>query len=460
MRGWGMGLILALLLFTAPARAFEECQIGSSDAGAIRDRVLDFIVTWTPVRYFEQLQAIQLSIPERSDLLMPSAFEVQGQPIVEVSLEFYRLLCRVVLATAYARDHKEYDATMRVMDSTRQCQQQGNIFRDCLIAHGEDLERQFQREYATISNEEKDNNQLIFTNAFYQIVLHEYAHIFLDHHRRIKNKKIDRIDAEYEADFFSITQATLNVTHPFAMMYLFALLSEFEVSDGHLSQYYETSYCRFRNVIAFGELYWGKPLEMIDLASMSNYFPRDFHKAHSEKSLGYPVPEFDSENCTKLGATYLQQAYTELNTLFQRLYSDVDLLLEQDPNAWPSAIPGNSRAIALLKDLIDMAVSFQWLKSLSAKLASLVIRRIGYDVGAEFVLPYIQSLFKDEKVAQNLTTPDYGRLLGQYGLAIFYGPGAWTLKLACGKASSCFWIRSGIFQVSPKAGRIWVISPS
>lgn len=425
MKRCQFALALVLIFLGAPANAFEECH-KLPDASALRESISRLIVLWTPARYFEELQAIQLLMPERSDALTPyAAFDTHGQPIVVVSLEFYSILCRFVLATSYIAEHPTSDVIDPVRNEIARCLQRGERFRACLNAYALALDKQFESQYAVISDDDKSLNELILSNALGQIVLHEYAHFFFDHHQRIQRGEIKRIDAEFEADFFAITQSAENVAYPWAMAYFFKTMSGIEFAAHSSSEEYENSYCRRENVVAIGDLYDAIPVQMINLVlGHKQHFTREDYASNFGKFMHTSTPAFDKDRCSKLSTSYLRQAHAELVAIYQRLYADVDWLLQQDQNVWPGGLPANASVIALQRDLLNMAASFQRLNSLAATLASMVTRRIGLHEPKTVTLPFVQSLLANATVAQSMPSSDYGRLLGEYGLALVYTPSA------------------------------------
>jgi hypothetical protein len=210
---------------SAPSLAFEACAIEKLSVPSLHKQISEFVLLSVPAKYLDVAQAIELQVPEREPKLIPYARwdPNTGKRIVVISQEFAQVLCRVAIATALWIDDVGIEQFKRTATETAGCIAKKSPFRDCLVSHAKALETVLKPEMAKMPKKTQDIYEYLFRSALRQIALHEYAHHLHDDFKR--GGTIRRKDAEFEADLFAVSIASVDVEPPSAQYYFFKPLA-------------------------------------------------------------------------------------------------------------------------------------------------------------------------------------------------------------------------------------------
>jgi hypothetical protein len=248
--------------------------------------------------------------------------------------------------------------------------------------------------------------------------MHEYAHHFLDHFDRIAGGQIERIDAEFEADFFAIMNGVQHGEPVSSMYYFFAALADIERhTDALVTPRYESGTCRALNVENITGVIGVAPIIIMNVAyggqySFSTLDVSDV-TAYRDELFGSGVQPLHDGSCGRIAESVLSEAFLEMRTLYDRVAAESTILMGDDLDA------DTTRIRALLADLIKLSQDFEYVNGVSAASASLILRKRnleGYSlkpfVGA------IDTLTESEDASANLLSGDFGRLLQAQGLSV------------------------------------------
>lgn len=248
--------------------------------------------------------------------------------------------------------------------------------------------------------------------------MHEYAHHFLDHFDRIEANRVSRIDAEFEADYFAIMNGVQYGEPTSAMYYFFSAIADIEYyTDTLVTPKYESGACRTKNVENVTAITSIAPLIVLDVAYGGRYRLGSLSSSdierYGDEVFRSGVPALIEGSCGRIAEAMLADAFLELKSLYYRIATDGEFLLGEGSG------PDPDRTNALLRDLFQMARSFEYMNGIAASSASLILRKRGLE--GRDLAPFVgsmDSLLETSEVNENLLSGDYGRLLQAQGLSL------------------------------------------
>ncbi len=398
--------------------AQEICNSVSANSEELKREILESVLRRTPVKYHKLANEIRIIIEDSNESIIPTAVFVQGVKGVIIPRKFINILCSISHATyMYLEDpqNRNYDQEARV---AADCLDNGNPLSNCLIGFSDQMMDKNSIAFSSLSGEEQNVAYVLFRSSLNQVMMHEFAHHYLNHFERISKNQITRIDAEFEADYFAIINGIIAADASSSMYYFFKVLADIEHYTNRLrTPDYESAKCRTINVENVVGIMGVAPLAVLDAAFGGNFvFKRnspELLKVDIEKYLTSPMQPLDPESCGKLSKTTLEIVHQELKQFCLRIAKDSDYLLSQ-----PEKLDV-TRTKTLLRDLSEMAVNFTYINPIVSKAISLILRRWGLR-GYKFnlIIDIIDELMDNPKVVDELLSEDYGRLLQSQGLSI------------------------------------------
>jgi hypothetical protein len=269
-----------------------------------------------------------------------------------------------------------------------------------------------------MSNDHRKTDFAIYKAALNQIVMHEFAHHFLDHLARIKGGKLARIDAEFEADLFAILNGVQAGEPASAMFYFFDAMAEIEQRTQILkTNDYESGSCRSSNVDNITEFFGITPILVLDGAFgggayASRTSPQMFFSLGKEQFAH--TPTLKSGYCGRIASVALPAAFEELRHLYLRVGEDVKFLYSDQQN------PDSDRANRLLRDLAEMSTTFHYMDGIAMKCMALMLQKWGLK-GHRLtpLLGQVDKLVNTPELAGKFQSEDLGRLFLAEGIAVF-----------------------------------------
>lgn len=409
-------LLTSLIFFINYAYAFDVCETLGNDPEQLLRRITEKSIDRAPVKYHALARDIKIITNAPSETIIPFAVEIEDSKIIVLPIPFAKILCNLSYATFFDVEGIKSAAFNQAATSAGKCFESGGSQKSCLTQFSNNLSDQYKDLYIEQTDKVKETMRRIFYDALYQIVYHEYAHHFLDHFKRIKTKNITRPDAEFEADYFSILNATQGGQVPSAMIYFFNGLSKIEgYTDALVTPEYESAGCRAKNVANITIFTGAAPMALIATASGSgSQLERNSLtnvEAAAMPQFGNDPPRIGS-SCGKLAEEVLKKAYEELKQLYLRMSRDSSLLLAKDEEMHVD------QAVSLLYDLSDMTSRFTFMNELAAKTTSSIALRLTLHYKKRPISEVIERIINTNNVKDNIISEDYGILLNIQGLYI------------------------------------------
>jgi hypothetical protein len=412
---WFLLVLLATFL-AGPAMAFDECDRNFQDPRRLAEDARKMALLRAPVRFREMAEAIKLVVGGPESASMPFATEQQGTRIVVVPKPFARIACQMSLSTFLTVGGAPPNRFDQAAHAAAKCLDTGNPMASCLSAFGSNLAAGYRDDFAEYSLEDRNVPLGIARGALWQVVQHEYAHHYLGHHAKLAAGQISRVDAEFEADLFAITNGLQSGDAPTAMFYFFDGLTQIESFTQKLSSPdYESGTCRATNVRNVSRFIGIVPILLLDAAFGGKYLvarnsPADLRGAIADH-FGGASPELAPESCGRIAKAALEATFGELKRLSARMQSDAELLFGKEKL-------DVGRATQLVRDLVAMTETFQYMGGVASKSIALMLRGWGLKGGALTPLvTQVDRLLENRKVIGDLQGEDYARLLASQGLA-------------------------------------------
>ena len=408
---------LPLVVAAQGALAFDACNV-ASDPAHLGQELRDIAAARSPVRYHKLARSIRLITTDTGDRLMPGGGEQQNIKFILFPALFVKVTCEIALAMYLNLEGVEPDAFDQAARRAAQCRDAGGTQKTCLAGFADELDRRYSKAFKTLPAGDLQVAFGIYEATLHQIMMHEYAHHFLGHLDRIANQQVSRIDAEFEADLFAITNGVQGGEPVSAMYYLFSGLADIEnYSKKSTTEDYESAFCRSRNVeniVAYLKI---APLMLVDAAMGGHaYLSRSspsLIRTELDKQFAEPPPGLKPGSCGRIAEQTLFDTREELKQLYVRMEKDLDFLF---------ATGGNldvERANRLLHDLSQMSQSLRYMDGIAAKCVALVLR--GWGIKGRNLTPLVDEvdrLLDTQAVTQHFLSEDFGRLLQAQGLAI------------------------------------------
>jgi hypothetical protein len=418
-------MTLVVLTLLPTAFASNVCPDIGGDPDELSQTLKAQSLSRSPVKYFDAARRIELITRTSNEALMtPYAVNLQGRKIVYLPVQFTTLLCNLVVAEYLGIEKDQANFFDRASGDAATCLNTGGTQRVCLLRFANELSFESQKAIATLplKDQQTSRDQALAINdaALHQIVMHEYAHLLLNHPERLQAHQIERADAEFEADIFAILNAIQIGEPSFAMHYFFGPMATIESRTTKLTTAdYEPSACRDNNAVTITGSTGGiLPMLLVDASFGGNYgFSRnspDFIRKQAQAYLSKP-PVPASDPCGKVGNVPLQATFDELRQLYSRMEPDLDLLFSLNQKEIERSTPGVARLAA---DLAAMSMRFRDMNGVAAKCLALMLRKWG--LNGHNLTPLIGSpaLFDASGVTDNFLSEDFGRLLQAQALAI------------------------------------------
>lgn len=415
LRAW----ILYASLSTAPMTGwgFADCDTMFESTEALAQQLTVEAVRRAPVKYHEHARNIVVLAREVPGHIVPFATQQQGTDLIVVPPDFVPVMCKIALSTFLKLDGRQAAHYEAASAAAGQCLDQGGSLPQCLHAYAEDLAAGYESEYARLSDDVRRTALNIARSTLNQIVMHEYAHHFLNHFSRIQTGALARIDAEFEADLFCVLNGVQAAEPPSATYYFFAGVESIERHSARThTPDYESAQCRAGNVDNITGVFGIAPMVLLD-ASYGGGFTLRRNSAdvvHRVAQQALPAqPRAATGACSRIGAVALPDAYQELRLLYARIDQDADVLLD-DREQFDTA-----RALALMEDVSRMSEDFRYMRGVAAKSTALVLRRWGLD-GRDLspLLAKMETRLDPAHLGDELLSEDYGRILQALGLAM------------------------------------------
>jgi len=396
--------------------AFDRCETLSHDPGKLSRELSTAAILRSPVKYHDLARSIRLETTNPGDTLTPFAADQQGTKFIVFPPLFANVACKIAFAEYLIADGIQRDAYDQAAEAAAKCFDAGGSQKRCLVGFANELARRYGNAFAGITPDEKEVAFSIYEATLHQIMMHEYAHHFLDHFSRIRVQQVTRVDAEFEADFFAVMNGVQSAEPPSAMYYFFNGLAEIERHTKKLATPdYESGRCRSGNVVNITGFFGVTPMLLVDAAfgGGSNFrrsSPSQVRAFAKKQSTGAP-PALISGSCGRIAKVALGAAYEELKILYGRMDKDLDFLFAKEEDV--------ARANRLLRDLAEMSVKFRYMDGIAAKSMSMMLRSRGLE-GRELtpLVGQVDRLLNTPAVADKFLSGDYGRLLQAQGLSI------------------------------------------
>lgn len=413
-------LAAAVLVFaglTQTAFAFDKCAASLALGDELGPLMSEQAVRRSPVKYHELARGIRVLTHAPGETVMPFATAQQGTRFVVMSPAFAKLACQLALAQYLAFETDDTGMEQAARTAGR-CLDQGGSQRKCLLAFGDEVARRYQGAWNALPEGHRSVAHGLYFAALYQIGMHEYAHHFLDHSARIRAKTLTRIDAEFEADLFAMTNGVQGAEPPSAMFYFFKGLSRVEE---HTKQRpppdYESGTCRAINVNNITAFFGVLPMLLVDAAygggfAVQRNSPADV-RAEGKRMLGGAPPQLTDDSCDRITAVALGTAFAEMKQMYQRMDRDLEFLFDKSK-------PGDAaRANRLLRDLSTMAATFQYMDGIAAKGVAALLR--GWGIKGRKLTPLmaeVDRMLATSGASDDFLAEDMGRILQAQGLAL------------------------------------------
>ena len=418
MRTQRLLLALAVTLLVGPALAFDNCDSLFKDSRQLAEDARNTAIARAPVRYRNMADSIRVVVDVPAATLIPFATEQQGTKIVVLPLAFARMACQMSLATFLKIENIQPENFDHASQIAARCLDAGKPRPACLLAFANELATRYRSAFARLPAGDQNVAVSLFYSALWQIAQHEYAHHYLEHASRLGANQISRIDAEFEADLFAITNGVQAGDAVSAMYYFFDGLADIESFTQKLSTPdYESGSCRASNVDNITTFIGVIPLLLLDAASgggfrLTRNSPAELRAAIG-KHFNRAVPTLKPGSCGLVAKVALGGTFDELKRLSARMNADAELLFAKKEHL------DNERASRLVRDLVTMTESFRYADGIASKSIAMVLRNWGLKGrGLTPLMGQVDRLLENKKVIANLQSEDYGRLLASQGLAI------------------------------------------
>lgn len=404
------------LLVNSASNAYQECNEISFDQNFKETVLKSNLQHRIPVRYLKDSLDIRLNIASNTDAFFPTTYPESN--LIVLSQDFLKLACQLVLTEFLYINDIKLDIIDQSARNAATCLEQNKPANTCLMTFGQQRASAYKESFNQLPEQHKVTALGLFKASINQILIHEYAHIFLDHLPRINQGKVKRIDAEFEADFFAVINGVQEAEPASAMYYFFQSIADIQYYTNRLdTDQYESGQCRTENVENITNVFGIEPILIVDASAggerlLRQNGPKSFRQA-SNNRLNKP-PTFNvSEQCGRLSRSVLLSAYDELRKLYDRVDSDIEFLFSKNKNA------DIKRTQKYLSDLSQMSLEFKHINGLAAKSVAVFLR--SWNLKGNQLTPIIGQVdnivnLKEEN--NNFLSGDMGRILLARGLAV------------------------------------------
>lgn len=402
------------------ALAFDMNEPIFNDSNEFSRQISETAIRRAPVKYHPIARSIKLVTKGPRGRLIPFAAEQKGTKVVVFPPLFAEVMYKIALATFLSHEEDIQEGTFdQAAEAAAKCFDAGGSQETCLVGFANELAKRYRKAFAELPSDTQKTAFSLYKSALRQVVMHEYAHHFLDHFAKIKTQKITRIDAEFEADFFAVLNGVQAGEPATAMYYFFNGVAAIERHTQVLvTKDYESGWCRAGNVANISE-FTGEVIFLVDAAygggfSLLRNSPSAFRSIAKEKFAGAP-PALLPGSCGLIAKVALSDAFEEQRQLFLRIEKDVDFLFAEEKEV------DFARANRLLRDLSEMSKGFQYMDSIAAKSIALILSR--WNLRGRRLTPLmaeVDHLLSAPEATGNFLSADFGSLLQAQGIAILY----------------------------------------
>jgi len=418
-------VMAASLLSPFAVQAFDRCDALLGNPDKLREFLIESGIRAAPVKYFDHARSIQIDLDGAGRLIPFAKHDRQGRAVVVYPSAFPPVLCRMALAT-FLELEGERAPLVEAAREAGICVAARGGSPTCITEYARDLEQRYRARFAGLAASDQELAYGIATHALGQVAKHEFAHHFLRHAERIPSRRIARIDAEFEADFYAILNGAQAGEAPSAMYYFFNALAEME---GHASALntpnYESAACRATNIDDVTKLFGVVAMMLLDTVEGGGRVrdPTFTFRAVAEDFAGQAAPAPSPKSCGRLNQVVLREAHAELTRLAALVAEYADYLPRTPGAADLQQGLGltEPEIFKLIDRLQAMSQDLTHLRGLAARAMSLLVLRVGYG-GASFEVS--EQLDRAvQSFAGDTLSGDYGRLLKVQGLnALYHAP--------------------------------------
>lgn len=404
-------LLICLFLLSGPATAFERCDGHLPGFGSnVLDSVSRNVVYEVPANDLELAKSVEFSHEGPIDTLFPYASydRATGKRSITIPRGFARFVCQVHQAPS------DEDIFLSAQHQFNLCIDGGYTRKNCTIVFGNTIEDEAALRGYEI--DDRPTTYMIAASSVIGFVMHEMAHHVLGHFDRIRSGDLNRLDAEFEADFFSILTAVQNSTNERALLTFFLQLPLYLPMGDGVNNNYEPSKCRFHNILATS-------IALREASQVMSIFLQNQQSkeikidnlnsaivSSSDPNMMKGIVEFSNAfgECSKLSLVTLGRGRSELRKMSNTIFKYRDVLLSR------SDIPGvfQEYSFSAQVDVENFFYDFRRAKVLpllESLILSKVIQSVSQSNNIDLEMSFIDQMLGSLYFSTSSRT--YGRLL-------------------------------------------------
>jgi hypothetical protein len=413
-------LLFSVMALTEAALGFDRCETFFTEPGTLCRELEDAAILRTPVKYYQLARNIKLVTTGPGENFIPFAADLQGTKLIVFPPPFSKAMCKIAIAFYLIGKDNQENALEEAADSAAKCIDLGGPPNTCIVGFADELAERYGKAFARLPVEDQEMAFILFENALHQLIMHEYAHHFLDHFASIKTQKVTRLDSEFEADLFAVLNGIQSAEPPSAMNHFFMGMEKIE---GHIKKSrapdYQSSNCRVHNIDTISTFIGLGGMLLVDSAYGGGLFFRknsqqgfrDFIATHFSKDQWI----FMIDPFTQIGKVALRDASDELRQLCRRIEKDIDFLFSKENNL------DVVKAKILLGDLTEMSMRFRYMNGITAKCIAVMLkgwRKKRYDITP--LMGDVEQMLNAQSITDNFLCEDFGALLEVQGTVTLF----------------------------------------
>jgi hypothetical protein len=411
-------VVFFITAFSEATFAFDICEEIVNDPDELSRVIGDAVILRAPVGYHSLARSIKLVTKGSGEKFIPFAADLQDTKFVVIPPVFAKAMCNIVLARFLSIEGIQQETFDQEASIAAKCLDAGGSQKECLVGFSNELAKRYRKAYSEQPDKHRNVAFGIYESTLNQVMMHEYAHHFLDHFARIRMQKITRVDAEFEADLFAALNGVQAAEPPSAMYYFFKGLADIERYTKRLStEDYESAFCRSKNVENITGHISAMPIFLLDASLGGGYYlsrnSPSAIRSFANKDFPKEPPDLLPESCGRLAKIMMDNTFQELRQLYLRMEKDLEFLFDREKDV------DIARANSFLRDLSKMSGDFRYMNGIAAKSVALMLR--GWGLKGRNLAPIIgqiDRLLGNSAVTDNFLSEDFGRLLHSQALAI------------------------------------------
>lgn len=405
---------------TSPA-VYTGCHAAIDTNEKLGEFVRREIRSRTPARYLDIADEIEATLTSNSSEIVPHVIDNGSRKLVVVPANFAKLLCAVVYAN-YLAHNKDSRANSflsfdDILTETAACtsQEDPNL---CFLTMTKRLERRHAASIALLNNSSRNSLNTFYKGALAQILLHEYAHHYLNHVRRIRSRELDPFQAEFDADFLAMMTGVQAGDPPTSLHYWFGIMGHIDaLRPPRTQRTHPSDQCRMANFFGIADTVDFVPIVVIETASgLGDKLPEAMIQ-RIDQMLAEPL-KLPENLCSSGPSEVLSGARAELKQLYQLLKPQRAFLQGEV----------RQREISKLAPLVDklarMSREFQYVPGLAARCLSLILaghNKADGEMQSLMALNSLQSAMRlESRQSSEFMSADLGRLLETQAQEMFY----------------------------------------